>query len=103
MNRYDAHCLFVAISNILDNDTTEVADASGSVGSLLPYVLVVPLCFLSEQSVLVAVVIQMPHSPQRQSGLGVAFRVELHHLDPVGSDVGHEGNIMLLGHGVVNG
>ena len=41
------------------------------------------LYLLFEQSVLIAVVIQISHSSQLQPGLGIALRVELHHLETV--------------------
>lgn len=52
---------------------------------------------------LVAVVIEIPHAPKLQPGLGVAFGVEIHHLGPVCGDVGYEGNVMGLRHGMVDG
>ena len=57
-------------------------------------------CF--EQTVAVAVIIQVTSAPQLQPGLGVALRVEFHQLQPVGGDIGHKGDEMLLGHGVVD-
>ena len=57
--------------------------------------------FLSIQSVSVAVEIQKSPSPQLQSGLGIALRIEFHHLNPVCGHKSEKRNIVLLRHGVL--
>ena len=51
----------------------------------------------------VAIVIEFSQAAQLQAGLGIAFRIELDQLDAVRGDKGHEGDMMRLGHGMVDG
>ena len=50
----------------------------------------------------VAIIIEIPHSPQLQAGFGIAFGVTLHHLHPVVGYKGNKRNKMLLRHGMLN-
>ena len=58
---------------------------------------------LFEKSVVIAVPVEHAHAPQLKPCLGLSFRIELHHLDPVTGDEGCKGNIVLLGHRMGNG
>ena len=47
----------------------------------------------------VAVIIQIPSAAELQPGLGVAFGIEFHQLDPVRGDEGQKRDVVILGHG----
>ena len=55
------------------------------------------------KSVVIAAPVEHAHAPQLQTGLGIAFRIEFHHLHPVAGDEGQKGNVVLLGHRMGNG
>ena len=58
---------------------------------------------MPKQSVPIAVIVQLTSAMQRQSGLGVSFRVEFDELDTVGGHIGKKLNKMHLRHGVMDG
>ena len=51
----------------------------------------------------VAVPIEHTKTAQLQTGLGIAFRIKFHQLNPIRGDEGNKGNVVLLRHGMING
>ena len=60
------------------------------------------LYFLSKQAVLVAVIIKISHAPKLQPSFSVTLRVELYHLQPIGSNGCNKRNEVLFRHRMVN-
>lgn len=60
---------------------------------------------LTEKTVVVAVPVEpaMAAAATKKAGFGVAFGIELDALKAAAGAVGDEGNVVLLGHGVING
>lgn len=60
---------------------------------------------LTEEAVVVAVPVEpaMAAAATKKAGFGVSFGIELDALKAAAGAVGDEGNVVLLGHGVING
>ena len=60
---------------------------------------------LAEKAVVVAVPVEpaVAAAATKKAGFGVSFRIELDALKAAAGAVGDEGNVVLLGHGVING
>ena len=58
---------------------------------------------LFEKSVAVAVPVEESVAPELKTGLGISFRIQLDHLNPVTGDKGNEGNVVLFCHRVADG
>ena len=60
---------------------------------------------LAKEAVVVAVPVEpaMAAAATKKTGFGVSFGIELNALKAAAGAVGDEGNVVLLGHGVING
>ena len=56
-----------------------------------------------EQAVLVAIGVDAPHPAPSESAGRLLLRIQLAQLHPIGGDVGQEGEVVALGHRVIQG